>query len=83
MYNTNQEIKSMVADLLVADLQNQIVCQQSQLRTLAEAVLEVHKSRGELVYPDCVVCDGFISNERHPCQCQACQLAREIMEVGE
>lgn len=38
MYNTNQEIKSMVADLLVADLQNQIMHQQSQLKQLADAL---------------------------------------------
>lgn len=44
--------------------------QRSQLRTLAEAMMEAHTGMG------CVEWNGW------RCICQACQLAREIMEVG-
>lgn len=48
---------------------NQYIKQQSQLRTLAEAVLKTHRE--------------MFDDPRQPaCRCPACQLAREIMEVG-
>ena len=60
--------------------------QQAQLRTLAEAVLVAHKGKGGI----CADCQHVEYGEDYQrclggkydcCKCQACKLAREIMEV--
>ena len=56
--------------------------QTSEISFLASALLEAHKRNGELKYPDNTLeKDHFVSNERFPCICEACNLARLVLGI--
>jgi len=74
----NELLKKTLEQSLLAAAEH-IKEQQSQLRLLAEAVLEAHIEANLCVDCDpnaCPPCDQC-------CQCPACVLAREIIEVGD
>jgi len=62
-----------------------IETQQSQLRTLAEAVITTHSEDCQWCpYDmDAGACEDVRCVDGAGCQCPACQLAREIMGGGE
>jgi hypothetical protein len=66
---------------LNSDSSKGTMSQTSEIEFLASALLEAHKRNGEFKYPDMRVDQYVISNERVPCICEACNLARLVVGI--